>query len=119
VIVEAARSMVSAAPQFDAPSYARAKRIPVRFLNAVIEELVQAGYLAQLSDKQGTFALLKSPAALQVSEVVNVVMNSGATPSDLGLTSVDPRIVEAVEGTTQHIDDSLQGATIDSLLGKA
>ena len=116
VIVEAARSMVSAAPRFEAAVYARENRVPVRFLNAVIEELVQAGYLAQLSEKQGSFALLKSPVSLQVSEVVNVVMNFGATPADLGLATVDPRIAEAVQGATRGVDTSLHGATIESLL---
>ena len=116
VIVEAARSMVSSAPRFEAAVYAREHRVPVRFLNAVIEELVQAGYLAQLSEKQGSFALLKSPEVLQVSEVINVVMNSGAPPADLGLTSVDPRIAEAVQGATRGVDTSLHGATIEALL---
>ena len=83
----------------------------------MIDELVQAGYLAQLSEKQGTFALLKSPTSVQVSDVVNVVMKAGATPSDLGLVHIDPRITEAVKGATQGVDSSLHGATVDSLLG--
>jgi membrane protein len=37
IIVSAARSMVTAAPQFEAIAYAREKRVPVRFLNAVID----------------------------------------------------------------------------------
>jgi membrane protein len=117
IIVSAARSMLTAAPQFEAIAYARENRVPVRFLNAVIDELVQAGYLAQLSEKHGTFALLKSPTSVQVSDVVNVVMNAGATPSDLGLVHIDPRIAEAVKGATQGVDSSLHGATVDSLLG--
>jgi membrane protein len=119
VVVEAARSMVSTAPKFCAVSYARENRVPVRFLNAVIEELVLAGYLAQLSEKQGTFALLKSPTTLQVDEVVRVVMHSGATPSDLGLASMDPRIVDAVQDAMQGVEASLQGTTIESLLAAA
>jgi hypothetical protein len=63
--------------------------------------------------------LLKSPVLLQISEVVNVVMNFGATPSDLGLTTVDPRIAEAVQGATRGLDTSLHGATIESLLAQA
>jgi membrane protein len=116
VVVEAARSMVTSAPKFCAVAYARTNRVPVRFLNTVIEELVQAGYLAQLSEKQGTFALLKSPATLQVGEVVRVVMHAGAAPGDLGLAAIDTRIVEAVQGATQSVDASLEGATIDSLV---
>ncbi len=119
IIVEAARSMVSSAPQFQATVYARENRIPVRFLNSVIEELVQAGYLAQLSEKQRSYALLKSPASLQVSEVARAVMLSGATPEDLGLSSLDPRIAQAVEGATRSVDAPLQGTMVESLLAEA
>ena len=119
VVVAAARAMVSSEPKFCVADYAREHRVPVRFLNAVIEELVQAGYLAQLSDKQESFALLKSPAALRVSEVIQVVMDSGATPADLGLASIDCRIVEAVQGASRGVDASIQGVTIDSLLAEA
>ncbi len=119
VIVEAARSMVSSAPQFQVSTYVRENRVPVRFLNAIIDELVQAGYLAAISEKQGTYALLKSPASLQVSEVADVVMHSGATPGDLGLASIDTRISEAVKRATGGVDTSLKGVTVESLLATA
>jgi len=119
VIVEAARSMMSLSPKFCVAAYARKNRVPVRFLNAVIEELVQSGYLAQLSDEQGTFALLKSPTTLQVGEVIRVVMHSGAAPADLGLSSIDSRIVEIVQGAMRGVDASFEGMTVDALLVQA
>jgi len=119
VIVEAARSMVTSAPQFQVSTYVRENRVPVRFLNAVIDELVQVGYLASISEKQGTYALLKSPASLQISEIADVMMHSGAAPGDLGLTSVDPRIAETVQNATRGLDASLHGATVESLLTDA
>ena len=119
VIVEAARSMVSTAPQFQVSSYVKENRVPVRFLNAIIDELVQAGYLAAISEKQGTYALLKSPASLQVSEVADVVMHSGATPGDLGLASIDAKIAQAVERATGGVDTSLEGITVEALLAQA
>ncbi len=119
IIVEAARSMVSSAPQFQVSAYVRENRVPVRFLNAIIDELVQAGYLAAISEKQGTYALLKSPASLQVSEVADVVMHSGVTPEDLGLASIDAKIAKAVERATGGMDSSLEGMSVESLLAVA
>ena len=46
-------------------------------------------------------------------------MDSGATPADLGLASVDCRIVEAVQGASRGVDASIRGVTIDSLLAEA
>jgi membrane protein len=116
VVVEAARSMVGSSPRFESAAYAREHRVPVRFLNAVIEELVQAGYLGQLSGKQGAFALLKAPSAMHVSDVMGVVMNSGAGPDDLGLQDVDPRIAKAVRSATGGVDESLHGVSVETLL---
>ncbi len=116
IIVEAARAMTGSAPRFEVANYAKTNRVPVRFLNAVIEELVQAGYLAQLSEKAGAFALLKVPSSISVSELMNVVMSSGAGPEDLGLISVDSRITDAVNSVTGGVDVSLHGANVESLI---
>lgn len=116
VVVEAARAMMGKRPHFTASDYARSNGVPVRFLNDIVEELVNAGYLGQLSTKSGAFALLKSPVALPVKEVVGVVMSSGVKPVDLGLTGLDPRIEEAVESAGKGINDSLRDTTIQDLL---
>ncbi len=116
IVVEAARSMIKATPPFEVAAYAKSNRVPVRFLNSVIDELVNAGYLAQLSEKSESYALLKAPASLPITDVVNVVMNSGVGPRALGLSHVDPSISKAVQGATSGIDTSLQGATVESLL---
>lgn len=116
VVVESARSMIKATPPFEAADFAKKNKVPVRFLNAVINELVQAGYLALLSKKAETYALLKAPGKLQISDVITVVMDSGIGPGALGLSSVDPRIAKAVDATSGGVDKSLQGATVESLL---
>jgi len=119
IIVEAARSMVKGRPPLDISAYAVKNRIPVRFLNAVVDELVKAGYLALLSEKEDTYALLKSPASVKISDVINVVMNSGAGPNSLGLSTVDPSISKAVKVAAGGVDTSMHGATVETLLGDA
>jgi len=118
IVVEAARAMIKATPPFEVAAYAKNNRVPVRFLNSVIDELVQAGFLAQLSEKSESYALLKTPASLQISDVVNAIMTSGVGPGALGLSRVGLDITGAVKSATGGIDSSLQGATIETLLGE-
>ena len=85
IILEAARALSGKGSVFEVTRYADRKRIPIRFINEVIEELLQSGLLAELSEKSGKYVLLKAPDLVKVRDVVNVVMHSGVEPSDLGL----------------------------------
>lgn len=116
VIVEAGRAMLESAKHFEVAAYAREKRISVRFLNNIVDELVQAGFLAELSENKGCFVLLKSPESLKVNEVVDAVMNSGVKPEDLGLVGVDPRMEQAVKMAADGTDQSLSQTSIQDLL---
>ena len=95
VTAEAARGMVAGEGHFDVAAFARERRVPVRFLNDVIEDLVHAGLLGQLSDERGRYALLRSPENLRVQDVVGTVMCQGVGPSDLGLDDIDPSLLQA------------------------
>jgi len=116
IITEASRSMEKDRPPLNISKYAIRNRIPVRFLNSVIDELVKAGYIAQLSDKEDRYALLKSPAHIKVSDIVKVVMNAGAGPDALGLSRVDAGIIKIAKSAVGGIDASLDGVTIEKLL---
>ena len=116
LIVEAARAMVGKAREFEIADYARRKCVPVRFLNDMVTELVQAGFLAELSEKSGRFVLLKSPESLKAREVIDVVMLSGVKPDALGLGSVDPWIEKVINMADHGINESLRQITIQDLL---
>ena len=92
VIVESARVMLRSEDRFDVAKYAAERRVPVRFLNDVVDQLVRAGLLAELSADPGCYALLKAPSSLRPHEVISAVMQTGVAPSDLGLDSVDERL---------------------------
>lgn len=115
VVVEAARAMHGEAQPLSVPKYAKQNGVPVRFLNDIIDDLVDAGFLGQLSMSDRTFALLRSPAALTVSEVTDVVMSSGARPSDLGLSGVDSPISEVVQKAIRGMDGALKDTKIQEL----
>jgi len=116
VVAEAGRVMLGEGEKFEVAGYAAARRIPVRFLNGIVEELVQAGLLAELADSAGCYALMRSPSSLRVKEVIDAVIRSGVKPEALGLAGVDPAIQNALRKTDDGISGSLQQLTVQDLL---
>jgi membrane protein len=118
VLVETARALGGKARNFETAAYARERRVPVRFLNEVVEELVQGGWLGRLAGDEGRFVLLKAPEALTVQEVVAGVMQSGVRPEDVGLNKADTAVQEAVAGLSGGIRSAVGKTTIADLLPK-
>lgn len=116
VIVEAGRSMIGQMSCFNVAIYARDHRIPVRFLNDIVDEMVQAGFLAPIADKLGCYVLLKLPSEITVREVVDSIMGAGVKPRALGLIHVDARIEQIVKASSSGIGGSLNQMTIQELI---
>ncbi|MFC1499333.1 YhjD/YihY/BrkB family envelope integrity protein [Verrucomicrobiota bacterium] len=120
IIAEAGKAMLKETPNFEISSFAREKRIPVRFLNDMVNDLIQAGFLAKLSEtKNNSFVLLKSPEHLKVGDIVDAVMRSGVEPQALGLSNIDPRIEKVLKKATESLDNSLQKTTVQDLISEA
>jgi len=116
VVAEAARSMTTDIPPFDLAAYGHRRRIPVRLLNAVVEELVRAGYLAPVTDRPGVYVLLKSPEALPIRDILNVVINTGSGVKELGLAHVEPTVQDVIDKVFSGVDGGLLGMTAATLL---
>jgi membrane protein len=116
VIADAARAMVRRTPVFDVAACARERVVPVRLLNDIVDELVQAGLLGELSEKQGCYVLLQSPDNLNLREVVEAVMHSGVEPERLGLDTVDSGVKDVAVRASQGMNESLSGMTVRDLL---
>jgi len=116
VIEAAGRAMTEGGRPFDASDFAGQRRVPVRFLNDVVSELMNAGLLAELSDRQGAYVLLKSPENLRVSEVLSAVLRSGVGPEDLGLIDVAPRVREAAQRASGGMNSAIDRLTVKDLL---
>jgi membrane protein len=117
ILKEAAQAMAARERGVQAAAYAAARRVPVRFLNGVIEELIEAGLLGELADAKGRFVLLRAPGELRVREVIDAVMASGADPADLGMEPADPSIAAALRSAGSGMDASLKTTTLQNLLG--
>lgn len=117
ILTEAGRAVSGKQGGFNAETFAGGKRIPIRFMNDVMEDLVQAGLLAELTAEKGVYALMRAPDSLAVREVVDVVLNSGEAAAAVGMGNMDA----AIEGLLRKVNDGVEGAfgkmTIKDLAG--
>ncbi len=115
VILHAAKGLSSGA-RFETGSYARDQRVPFRLLNEVVRILVGAGWLTGVAEKEGAYVLTKAPDTILVKEIIELVMQEGARPETLGLTSVNPAVDGVLRKLNQGMMQSLDRLTLQDLL---
>jgi len=118
VVVEAARRMETGEPPFDLAEYGHQRRIPVRLLNAVTDELVRGGYMVPVTERPGVYVLLRSPASIPVQDIVDVVMNAGSGIKELGLVRVETEVLAVVKQAFDGMNGTLADLTVERLLAK-
>ncbi len=117
VVAETGKVMTGGSSHgFEISAYAADKKVPVRLLNDIVDELVHAGILAELSGNEGRFALLRSPGNLAVKEIIDIIICSGVKPEKLGLGGMDPHIKEVVRLAVKGMDESLKRLSVEDLI---
>jgi membrane protein len=118
VVAETARRMETGGQPFDVMDYGHQRRIPVRFLNAVTEQLVRDGYMVPVSGRNGFYVLLRSPRSIPVQEIVDVVLNAGSGVKALGLVRVDTEVLAAVKQAFDGMRGELSDLTVEGLVAR-
>jgi membrane protein len=118
LVIEAARNMTGKGGSLDVAQFARDRRVPVRFLNDVVDELSREGFLAELSEKPGAYVLLRAPESLPVKELFDCVLKSGVAPDELGLEGVPETIGQLVHEAGEGLSESASNKTIRDLLNE-
>ncbi|MDP6525803.1 MAG: YhjD/YihY/BrkB family envelope integrity protein [Kiritimatiellia bacterium] len=116
VVVAAGRGMLGEGGRFEVAAYAREKLVPVRFLNAIVSQLVEIGLLGELSEQPGAFVLMRSPGSIRVGEVVDDVLRHGVQPGELGLKAVDRIVHNTVDQAHKSMSESLSDLTIEAII---
>jgi membrane protein len=118
VIRGAARAMLENEPAFEVAAFAKEKAVSVRLINHVLKELIDAGLLAELSERPGYFVLLKSPDSIKVRDVFNIVFGSGTDMGNLGL-SAGGTVGDMLHKTDAGLDAALAGFSAKNLAAQA
>lgn len=116
IMCRAARSMSGRLPPFEIDAYARAHLIPVRLINEVVEELVAAGLLVRVSDTHGRYVLARLPDDVEVGDVADAILRSGAPPQSMGLDKLHPAFGELFEGARPGAAGNLRTASLTDLV---
>ena len=89
---EIARAMQAGEGPLRAGRFADRRRLAVRLLNDVIEDLLRAGLVAEIAGQPGAYVLLHDPSRLTAATVFQALLDRGTAPETLGLGNLDPRI---------------------------
>lgn len=116
IMSHAAQSMMINVPHFRVSPYARMHRVPVRLINEVVEELVEANLLAEVAAGDGSYVLLKVPDSIRIKDVINVVLQSGASPQSLGLDHLNPAIRQVLGKEETGSAEALKDFSVTDLL---
>jgi membrane protein len=116
VMSHAAQSMMINVPNFRVAVYAREHRVPVRLINEVVEQLVEAKLLTEVASGDGSYVLLKVPDSIRVLDVINVMIQAGASPQSLGLDQLNLAIRQVLGKEETAAAEALKDFSITDLL---
>ncbi len=116
IMSHAAQSMMINVPHFRVAAYARKHGVPVRLINEVVVELVEANLLAEVASDNGSYVLLKVPDSIRVKDVINVIIQSGASPRSLGLDHLNPAVRQVMGREETGSAEALKDFSITDLL---
>ncbi len=116
VIRRAGEVLKSGGEVFDLSEYAREKQVSIRLVNEVVRLLGEAGLIAALAERPGCYVLMKTPEAIPLKEVVDVVLQEGSGPEDLGLDHLDATVQRVLADLDAGLEKSLDHLTVKDLL---
>lgn len=91
---EMTRCMTNGQDAFHAGDFSKARGVPIRLINEVLEILIQANIVGSLTDQGGRYVLLKTPEQITVKEIIDVIENHGTPPRSLGVEQLDAKLRE-------------------------
>lgn len=116
IVSHAAQSMMVNVPHFEISVYAREHRVPVRLINEVLDALADAGLMAEIAGGDGKYVLLKTPESIRIQEIIDTMIQSGATPQSLGLDRLNPAIRHVLGKMDNGTAEALKDFNVPDLL---
>ncbi len=118
ILQETARRMEHGAG-FAKDAFPSTSGIPVRFLNQMLDALVDGNYLGRLADdKAEVYVLRRVPESISVREVVEWVLSRGVPPGQLGMTGLPASIQTIVTQVGDLDGQAFGGRTVADLLAE-
>jgi len=113
--IEMTRAMIGGQEAFHAGEFSKARGVPIRLINEVLEILMQANLVGGLSDQSGKYVLLTSPDQIPVKDIIEVIDSHGAPPHSLGVEQLDTRLQKLWSLVDVGVSDAMRGQTLRRL----
>lgn len=119
IMQRAAAALSGNGAVFDAPLFARDRKVPIRLVNEMIRLFERANLIGALAERPGHFVLLRAPEELTVREVLETVLRDGASPEELGLDRMDEMVKKVWSEWNAGVEQRLDHMTVKALTGAA
>lgn len=110
VTVEMARELRVSGGPFDAVRFASRFGVSGKLVDDVMDALVEARIVSEVTENEGQYALVKSPEVLTVREVVVAVTDRGTSPAALGMGNVNEEFTAFFEKASSDAEKLLASA---------
>ncbi len=118
ILRETGRAMSGQQAPFEITRFVQERRIPIRFVHAVVAQLEAAGYLAPVAGQPDRYVLIRTPDLLSVRDVLHLLLHDGADAPALGLQpgQLDPAVAKVVKQALGAAEGTVGQQTVASLL---
>ena len=76
---------------------------------------MKAGLMVKVEGDPHEYVMARAPSSVEVTDVLNVVMQTGSSPEELGFGHLDPRLAGVLTQSSESVADSLQHLNIQDL----
>jgi membrane protein len=99
--------------QMHVARFAEEANIPIRLINEVIDVLEEGALLKEVvNDDEKGYVLVQAPQQISAKQVFDLMVNCGASPSELGLH--DNLVDSLLSRFDQNLEEAMVGLSLDS-----
>jgi len=104
---EAVRSVRDRGEPFVAEDCIAAQQLPARLTRALLADLVEAGFLAEVAGRPGCYLPCRDPAKLRVADLTRHILDDGLSPAELGMHHLSADVAAAGQLLEQELGSAL------------
>ena len=120
VLRRAGRAMAGEREMFDAATFARQVKAPIRLINSVVATLAKKGYLAQVASRDAGYVLMRAPETIRIRDLVSELMHEGGGHAEIeGVLMLDAPLKETMAKIEKGVAQGFGDLTLADMVAAA
>jgi len=119
LVRRASDSLLNGAEPLEAAQFAKERGVSFRLVNEVLNVLEHEGLIGEMAGNERRYVMLRAPERVRVKEVLDLFLQEGGHPEQLGLNHLDETTRAVLARVDQGVDTALDALTVRDLLTKA